>query len=358
MNSKERFSATLMHQPVDRLPCWLGMPMPEVLPVLLDYFKVGNISELKVLLDDDLFPVDVPYCHPPANHIACAFDFSINNSADYKERTLTGHGFFSGKTDPQCIPDFPWPNPEKHIDIEDCRRAATSVPVGKVGLGMMWSAHFQDACAAFGMENALMTMIAEPEMFKAVIERILDFYLQANEIFYHATAGKLQAVLLGNDFGSQNGLLLSPEMLRQLVFPGIKRLILQAHRHNLKVIYHSCGSIEPIIGDLIDAGADIIHPIQPLAVGMDAESLKRRFGGRVTFCGGVDVQQLMTKGTPQQIKDEVARLKRIFPTGLIISPSHEAIMADVPPLNIAAMIEACAGRGNSKFTERQHIKER
>ena len=77
-----------------------------------------------------------------------------------------------------------------------------AAPVDFVRLGVMWSANFQDACAAFGMEDALMTMMSEPEMFQAVYERITRFYLQANAIFYEAARGELQAVLLGNDFGS------------------------------------------------------------------------------------------------------------------------------------------------------------
>ena len=220
MNSQERFFAALAHQPVDRPPCWLGMPTPEALVRLFDYFEVNSVAELKSLLDDDLYPVEVPYHNPPANHIACAFNFSSGNSADYEERTLTGHGFFAGKSDPGCVSGFPWPDPAKHIDIAACKKAVSALPPDKVGLGIMWSAHFQDACAAFGMEEALMTMLTDPEMFKAVIDRILEFYIQANEIFYRATAGKLQAVLLGNDLGTQNGLLVNPETLRRLVFPG------------------------------------------------------------------------------------------------------------------------------------------
>ena len=341
MNSQERFLATLSHQPVDRPPCWLGMPTQEALARLFEYFSVSSVLELKTLLDDDLYPVEVPYHHPPANHISCAFDFSAGNAADYEERTLTDQGYFAGKTDPRCVDEFPWPNPLDHIDLDEFRRAGSEVPDGKVGLGIMWSAHFQDACAAFGMEEALVTMLLEPDMFRAVIDRILEFYLQANELFYRATAGRIQAVLLGNDLGTQNGLLVGAETLRELVFPGVRRLIQQAHEHNLKVIYHSCGSVSPIIGDLIDAGADVIHPIQPLAAGMDAEGLKSQYGYRVAFCGGVDVQQLMTDASPEEVRQEVRRLRELFPTGLIVSPSHEALLADVPPANVAAMFEEC-----------------
>ncbi|MEG0722497.1 MAG: uroporphyrinogen decarboxylase family protein, partial [Lachnospiraceae bacterium] len=173
----------------------------------------------------------------------------------------------------------------------------------------------------------------------AVDEKIMEFYLKANEIFYEATKGKLDAVLIGNDMGSQRGLMLSPEMVRRFIIPGCKRLVEQAHNYGLKVIYHSCGSIVDIIPDLIEAGVDIIHPIQALAAGMKPEGLKEKFGDKVSFCGGVDTQELLVHGTAEDVRKEVEKLRTIFPTGLIISPSHEAIMPDVPPSNIKALFD-------------------
>jgi uroporphyrinogen decarboxylase len=124
-------------------------------------------------------------------------------------------------------------------------------------LGSLWSAHFQDACAAFGMESALLTMLETPEMFQAVIDRILQFYLEANEIFYRAVVDKMDAVLIGNDFGSQTGLMVGGDALREFVFPGTRKLIEQAHGY--KVIHHSCGAIRELIPDQVDLGADAIH---------------------------------------------------------------------------------------------------
>jgi len=85
---------------------------------------------------------------------------------------------------------------------------------------------------------------------------------------------------------------------------------------------------------------DVIHPIQALAVGMSAERLARDFGDRVAFCGGVDVQDLLVHGSPAEVKARVRELCALFPTGLVVSPSHEAILPDVAPANIAAMFEA------------------
>ena len=94
------------------------------------------------------------------------------------------------------------------------------------------------------------------------------------------------------------------------------------------------------IPDLIYAGAAAIYPIQAPAANMETEKLKQDFVEKVSFCGGVDAQQLMVNGTPGQVKDKIAQLKQIFPTGLIISPSHEAILPDTNPANIEALFNA------------------
>jgi uroporphyrinogen decarboxylase len=341
MNHRERFYATIANLPVDHPASWLGLPVPDAQQGLLDFFKVGSVDELKILLDDDIYPIEVPYHFPPSNHIACAFKFAkVSHDDKPDERTLTAPGFFEDIDDPADVEMFPWPDPALYLDVEESRRLAQAVNPEYIRMGVMWSAHFQDACAAFGMEKALMVMLMNPDMFTAVINRITDFYLKANELFYEATEGYLDAVLIGNDFGSQCGLMVDPESLRSYVFPGTKKLIDQAKSYGLKVIHHSCGSIFPIIDDLVELGVDVIHPIQALAQDMDAPNLKAHFEGKTSFCGGVDAQHLLVNGTPEQVTGKVIELKKLFPTGLIISPSHEAILQDIPPANIKALFEA------------------
>ena len=343
MTKIERFLATVERRAVDRPAAWLGMPVGETIPLLMAHVGAADLETLKRALGDDVWPVEVPFNRPPANHVACAFDFAKTGDDDYEERSLTVPGFFEGMTDPACLSDFPWPVPREHMDEGKCRAAAVNAPADFAKLGIMWSAHFQDACSAFGMQDALMTMLTAPDMFRAVIDRIVEFYLEANEIFYCATKGLLHAVLIGNDFGSQTGLMLSPDNLREFVFPGTKVLIDQAHAHGLKVIHHSCGAVAEVIPDLIELGADVIHPIQSLASGMEPERLAREFGGGVSFCGGVDVQKLLSHGSPEDVDVAVRKLISLFPTGLVVSPSHEAVLPDVPPANIVAMFDALRG---------------
>jgi uroporphyrinogen decarboxylase len=340
MNREQRFHATLERKPVDRPASWLGIPATTALPGLFAHFEVNDMAGLKAKIQDDLWPVELPYHSPVAEAIYMAFDFAKQGHVSNEERTLNSPGWFQEMTDPAAVADFPWPDPSKHISADECRAAVHAVPEDYAVLGVVWSAHFQDACAAFGMETALMNMIAEPEIFRAVINRITDFYLQANGIFYEATRGKLDAVLIGNDFGSQTGLILSRDLIREFVYPGTRALVAQAKAHGLKVIHHSCGAIRDLIPDLVALGADAIHPIQALARGMDAESLAADFGGAASFCGGVDAQNLLVNGSAEAVRRRVVELRKLFPTGLVISPSHEAILPDIPCANIEALFDA------------------
>lgn len=334
MEHKERFFATVERKPVDRPASWLGIPAPSAYDNLFRHFKVNSVEELKCKLDDDVYAVEMPYHSPVSDSIAGALDFAKQQRGGKDDRTLTAPGFFEDYSDPGSVHEFDWPDPSRHIDVDACKRAAANIPDGYAVLCALWSAHFQDACAAFGMETALVKMILEPEMFKAVIDRITEFYLKANEIYYHAVGEKIHAVLLGNDFGSQTGLIISPQQLREFVMPGARKLIQQAKDHGLKVVYHSCGAIFEVIPDLIEAGVDVIHPMQALAKGMDPNRLKEEYGDRVAFCGGVDAQNLLVSGTRQQVREKVWELCSVFPTGLVVSPSHEAILPDTKPENI------------------------
>jgi uroporphyrinogen decarboxylase len=339
MNKIERFYATIDRRPVDRPASWLGIPDTHALPALFAHFGVSDMPGLKAAVDDDVYPVEMPYHSPTSNAIYAAFDFAKKKIGNIDERTLTAPGFFEDYHDVADVEKFPWPDPSKYIDPAACLKAVEEVPEGYAVMGVIWSAHFQDACAAFGMEDALMRMMVEPEMFQAVIDRIVDFYLKANDIFYQATQGKLHAVLIGNDLGSQSGLMVDPDSIRQFVLPGTRKLVEQAKSYGLRVVHHSCGSIYDIIPDLIRAGVDVIHPIQALAAHMEPQRLRDDFASKTSFCGGVDAQYLLVNGDPQEVRAKVRELCRLFPTGLIVSPSHEAILPDIPPVNIEALFD-------------------
>jgi uroporphyrinogen decarboxylase len=129
-------------------------------------------------------------------------------------------------------------------------------------------------------------------------------------------------------------------MFDKFVLPYFQKITGQAKNSGYKVVLHSCGSIERVIPKLIDAGVDALHPIQARARNMGAETLARKYGEKVIFIGGIDAQGILPFGTPEQIRDEVNRLKNLFGSNFIVSPSHEELLPNIPPENILAMAEA------------------
>lgn len=341
MSKKERVIACINRQEIDRPPVWVGMPTTHAEPELCRFAGTDNMRQWKQACDDDIWAVSCHYNSDCSKLIEAPFDFTQKGeiAMDASERTLTEQGCFAECEDIEAIEKFPWPDPEKHIDQSACVEELDAVPEGYAKLGVIWSPHFQLACSAFGMEEALIKMKIEPEIFKAVIDRITKFYLRAGEIYFEATKGKLDAILIGNDFGTQNGLLTSPDDLREFVFGGTKQMIEQAHSYGVKVIHHSCGAISEVIPDLIACGADVIHPIQAAATNMQAEKLKQNFGNKVSFCGGIDAQHLLVNGSAGEVAERTRQLAELFKTGLILSPSHEALLPDIPPKNIKAFLD-------------------
>jgi uroporphyrinogen decarboxylase len=133
---------------------------------------------------------------------------------------------------------------------------------------------------------------------------------------------------------------MSPELFDRFVMPWFRRFTDQAHSRGYQVILHSCGSIHKVIERLIAAKVDCLHPLQALAAGMDAETLARKFGGRIAFLGGIDTQRLLVWGTPEEVAADVERVKGLLGPRLIVSPSHEALLPNVPPRNVEAMARA------------------
>jgi uroporphyrinogen decarboxylase len=234
MNSIERFIATIERKPVDRPACWMGMPTPSEIPHLCEYFGVKDIDELKATCGDDFFAIEVPYKTPTCSALYAAFDWYLNGTdVDTEHRTLTTEGFFAKceSVEEAIAMDFPWPDPELYINPEECRRLVDEAPKDKAVLGMVWAAHFQDFCAAFGMEKAMMNMLMNPDLVHYVNDQIMKFYLKALKIFLEATKHRINVILIGDDVGSQLDLMISPNMVEEFVIPGAKKLIDLAHSY-------------------------------------------------------------------------------------------------------------------------------
>ena len=141
-----------------------------------------------------------------------------------------------------------------------------------------------------------------------------------------------------DDYGNQDRLMMHPKMGRELIKPKVKEFVHYVKKDfpHIKILLHSCGSIYAIIPDLIEIGFDILNPVQPLAIGMDHQSLKEKYGKQLCFHGGFDIQQVMIYGTPKENADEVKRLTSTLGadgTGYIFATAHN-IQADTPAENI------------------------
>ncbi len=207
----------------------------------------------------------------------------------------------------------------------------------------MWGCYYHIVADFFGMENYFVKMYENPAVVEAVTERVVDFYVAANEKFFAGLGDRADIMFFGNDFGTQRDLILSPDLFRKFVLPSAKRLIAVGKKYNKIVMLHSCGSIYRVIPDLIDAGVDALHPLQAQAAGMSAQSLAQ-FKNDIAFLGGIDAQSFFVEATPAQIEEEVKRVRDILGPNIVISPSHEEILPNVPPANVLAMSRAAHTR--------------
>jgi uroporphyrinogen decarboxylase len=190
-------------------------------------------------------------------------------------------------------------------------------------------------------------MYENPKLVEAVTDRVCQFYYEANELVFAQAGHLVDGFFFGNDFGTQRDLICGPTQFDRFVLPWFRRFTEQGHRHGYQVILHSCGSVYRVIDRLIEAGVDCLHPLQALAARMDAETLARAFRGRVAFMGGIDTQQLLVHGTPDQIAAEVYRVIDLLGPCLIVSPSHEALLPNVSPENVLAMATAAKAAGTT-----------
>jgi uroporphyrinogen decarboxylase len=334
MNSRELIRAVISRSPAPRCGFWLGNPHVDTWPILHRYFGTRTDEELRKKLGDDFRWIspqffDSTYRHPDGRRL-----FNLR-----EVKTSHGQaGFFADCESVEEVDKFDWPKVDQ-LDFAECL-AGLDGAGGVYRASGFWCPFFHDVMDLFGMEHYMVKMYTHPEVVHAVTERVCRFYLEANERFFALAGGRVDGFFFGNDFGSQIDLLLSPALFDKFVLPWFRRFTEQGHRHGYQVLLHSCGSIHRVIGRLIEAGVDCLHPLQARAGFMKAETLASDFKGRISFMGALDTQRVLNRGTPDEVKAEVRRLKDILGPDFIVSPSHEAVLPDVPPRNIAAMAEA------------------
>ena len=334
MTKREHFKNILNHKS-DRPALWHGCPHGGSRPALYQHYGAADDFDLGLKIGScfNWCGVFDFYKHPEGYDM---FDV-LGGKA---RQSLGQDGVFADCEDPGEIESFNWPD-VKYCDFTSSEAyVERTIESGQAVLSGTWACFFHNVCDFFGMENYFVKMHTDPEVVEAVTERVVDFYLQANEKWFDVIGDRMDAIFFGNDFGSQLDLLISPEMFKKFVLPHFIKITQAAKKRGYKVVLHSCGAIERVIPWLIEAGVDALHPIQAKARDMDAQTLAKKYRDKLVFIGGVDTQELLPFGTPQQVKDEVRRLKDLFGPNFIVSPSHEAILENIPPANIEAMAEA------------------
>jgi len=198
-----------------------------------------------------------------------------------------------------------------------------------------------------GLERFFIDLASDEEFVNNYLDKVVKVHKDFYSVVLNEIGEYIQVVEMADDFGMQTGLQISVDMYRKYFKPRHKEV--WDHIHSLtdaKLYLHSCGGVSELIPDWIEIGLDIIQSLQPKAAGMDAEKLKKDFGGKIVFWGGFDVQEILPYGTPDKIESEVKRIMDIFAPGggYVFSPAH-VIQPDVPLENMFAMFDAAVKYG-------------
>lgn len=335
MSQRELIRKIIKGEPTNRCGFWLGNPLAET--ILTYNEKLGNkgLDDIQDFLGDDIrwiSPQHMPstYQHPKS--------VSLKPWRDINPMGMSNGPFAHFETPEELNKYKYWPQ-TKYLDFTESLNLLKNSG-DHYRLSGFWSPIFHDLASMLGTEDLLIKMYTHPDLIHAILNRLCNFYLESNELFYQQAGDQIDAHFMASDFGSQNDLMMSPELFEEFFLPWLKKFADQAHNHGYHSFLHCCGSIYRIIDQLADSGIDCIHPIQALATNMNAEYLAKNFKTRIKFMGGIDTQHLLPEGTPEDVWNETRRIIKLLSPGLIVSPSHESLMPNVPFENVTAMVKA------------------
>jgi uroporphyrinogen decarboxylase len=218
-------------------------------------------------------------------------------------------------------------------------RAGTSrAIIGLFGGNLLESGQF-----LYRNDNFFLLLAGEPRRAHDFLDRLVAMHLANLERFLAAVGNSIDIILFGDDLGMQSGPQISPRMYREFFKPRHAQLWQRAKAlAGVKVMLHCCGGVRELLPDLIEAGLDAINPVQTSCAGMDAAGLKRDFGRDITFWGGgCDTQRILPNGTPDDVRRHVrAQVAILRPGGGFVFQQVHNILANVPPANVVAMLEA------------------
>ena len=235
-----------------------------------------------------------------------------------------------------------WPDPldpERYVGVErEAKHLFYNTDWALVGCPS-FNGIWERATYLCGFTRMLEGLLLEPEFVHAVLRRITDLCKLSLERYLDLVGPYIQIIKMGDDLGTQNGPQMSPKTYRQVIKPYHQELFrFIKERTDARIFLHTCGSVYRLLPDLIDAGVEILNPVQVSARDMDTRRLKAEFGDRLTFMGAIDTQQVLPFGSVEDVQQEVERrISHLGPGGgFILAPVHN-VQADVPPENLVAM---------------------
>jgi len=340
MTNKERVLAAFAHEKPDIVPRWCGAS-PEFWAKAKTELGLDD-EALRIRFGDDFRCVFAPYDLPV---------MPLSEGAVYRtvfgiERSGLGYGQplshpLAGAAIRE-VHDYPWPSPSC-VDVSRVKADAEACNGQYAILGGDWSPFWHDAIDLLGMENLYMQMYDNPDLVDALLGYIVGFYLESSRRIFDAARGTLDIFFLGNDFGSQTGPLMSPEMFDRFMLPHLKRFIDLGHDYGLLVQLHCCGGFEPLIPSMIGAGLDGLHALQPSCSGMDPRTLKAKYGDRILLNGAIDSHHVLIDGpSPEFVREKTIEVLEIMAPGggYVAGASHDTILEETSVDNVLAMFDA------------------
>jgi uroporphyrinogen decarboxylase len=253
------------------------------------------------------------------------------------------------------IEQFPWPDPADPGRVDGLREKVLDVRrnTDKAIMAKFSNSIWEQSWWLYGMQPWMIDLIDKPDICAAVMDKVTDVAVGLMQAGMDAIGDLVDIVRLsGEDLGTQNAPMISPRLFQTMVRPRFERLWscakawLREKNPGGKLMVHSCGNVRPFIPAWIEMGLDILDPIQPRARGMEPEDLKRDFGERLVFHGGIDLQHTLPFGTEEEVCAEVRRYIRALAPGggYVVAPAHN-VQSDVPPANLVAIRDAIATYG-------------
>ncbi|MCZ7542930.1 MAG: hypothetical protein M5R40_05055 [Anaerolineae bacterium] len=338
MNAKERVHAALRREPVDRVPIYMWF-QPDTAR------RLGDLLEIPPARVAEAMGNDVCQTWVSNNH---AMEGIVHEHEGEGHVDVWGIewvkvgafnqvcGFPLQHADEDAILRYAYPYDQVETLMRNMDPVVALADEYFIGCDVS-PCLFEMVWRLRGLGETLLDMAANPRLAAHMFERAAEFCLHLSEIA--CARFPLDWLWTGDDIASQRGMMMSPDYWREAIRPHLARIFEVGKAHGLWVAYHCCGSLRPIIPDLIEMGLDVLNPIQANTPGMDALELKREFGADLAFMGGVDTQGLLPTGTVDEVRRETARLVEAMTAdggGYILAASH-TVPPEAPLENIFAM---------------------